>query len=139
MYKGINQRATHPTDRRNPRHKALAHVPLHVILSRIPHAAHTHHAPLTSRESRFGRQVLGAVASDPDGVGRDARVVLWVVGRGAVVEGRGVVGGEFGCFEVHVGVGERVLDCLVLADGAPEDDAVAGVVGGSIGGWGSQF
>ena len=39
-----------------------------------------------------------------------------------------MVGGEFGCFEVHVGVGERVLDCLVLPDGAGEDDAFAGVV-----------
>ena len=100
-----------------------------MILSRIPHAAHTHHTPLASRESRFGSKVLGAVASHPNSVGCDARVVFWVVGRGAVVEGGGVIGGELGRLEVHVGVGERVLDCLVLADGASEDDAVAGVVG----------
>jgi hypothetical protein len=62
-------------------------------------------------------------------MGRDARVVLGVVGRRTVVEGGCVVGGEFGRFEVHVGVGERVLDRLVLADGAREDDAVTGVVG----------
>jgi hypothetical protein len=128
-HQGITRVITYPTNRRNPRHEALAHIPLNMILSSIPHTAHTHHTPFTSRERRFGREVLGAVASDSNGVSCDARVVLGVVGRRAVVEGRGVVGGEFGRFEVHVRVGERVLDRLVLADGAPEDDAFAGVVG----------
>lgn len=100
-----------------------------MVLSRIAHTTHAHDAALASCESRFGRQVLCAVASDSDGVGGDARVVFRVVGRRAVVEGRRVVGGEFGRFQVHVGVGERVLDCLILPDGAGEDYAFAGVVG----------
>lgn len=99
-----------------------------MILSRIPHAAHAHNAPLARSKRSFGGKVLGAVAGDSDCVGSDAGVVFGVVGRRAVVERRGVVGGELGGFEVHVGVGERVLDCLVLADGPTEDDAVAGIV-----------
>jgi hypothetical protein len=43
-----------------------------------------------------------------------------------------VVGGQLGGFEVHVGVCERVLNCLVLTDGSGEDDSLAGVVGGSV-------
>lgn len=123
---------TYPTNRRNPRHKALPHIPLNMILSRIPHAAHTHDASFARRERSFGSKVLGAVAGNPNGVGSYTGVVFGVVGRGAVVERRGVVGGELGGFEVHVGVGERVLDCLILADGAAENDSFAGVVCRSI-------
>ena len=72
---------TYPAHRRDPRHKALAHVTLDMVLGSITHTAHTHDAALTSCESRFSREVLGAVAGNSDGVGRDTRIVFGVVGR----------------------------------------------------------
>jgi hypothetical protein len=111
-----------------------------MILSRIPHPTHTHHAPLTRRKSRFSSKILGTVTSYPNSMRSDTRIVFGVVREGAIVEGRCVVGGELGGFEMHVSVGERVLDCLVLAYRAGEDDALTGVVGGSgvvlVGGFG---
>ena len=103
-----------------------------MIFRRVAHAAHAHDATLARREGGFGGQVFGTVARHADGVSRDARIVIGMTGERSVVERGGVVRCELGSFQVHVSIGERVLDCLVLTDGAREDDAVAGVVGRSV-------
>jgi hypothetical protein len=43
-----------------------------------------------------------------------------------------MVSGKLSCFEVHVGIGKWVLDCLVLTNGSTEHDPFAGVVGRSM-------
>ncbi len=54
-------------------------------------------------------------------VGFGAAVFLLVEKRG------GLVAHQVGGLDLHVALGDRELDALVLADGAVEDDAVLGV------------
>lgn len=82
----------------------------------------THHRPLARREPGFRTQKLRAVARYPDRLLRDAGVRVAVID-----EPRRVVESMFRSFEMHVAVGERVGDCLVLTDSAAEHDAVFGV------------
>ena len=75
-----------------------------------------------------------SVARLPRRVGREELREVRVGGAGlsAVERRRGAEAEQVGRLGVRVGAGERKLDALVLSDGPPEDDALAGVVAGAV-------
>ena len=97
----------------------FAEVSFDVVFLGVSEAAVGHDGLLAGFEAGFAGEVFG-------GVGGGAAVEALVVLPG------GVHGHEAGGFEFHPVFGEGVLDGLVLADGAAEDVAVLGVLGGAF-------
>ena len=109
------------THRRDAADQHLAQQPLDVEFLGVAHAAQRHDGARARLEAGLGAQVLGGVG-------------LGSAGLAPVVKPSRPHGQEVGRFKLDPALGEGVLDGLVLADGAPEDDALAGVAGGAFDG-----
>src|SRR5581483_4848389 len=104
--------------RRDAPDEGFAQVALDVVFARVAVAAERHHGLLAGVEARLAREVL-------------RRVRFRAAGLAAVVERRRLERHEVRRLERHPVRRERVLDRLVLADRAVENDALLGIGGGA--------
>ncbi|MNX61053.1 hypothetical protein D3C86_919780 [compost metagenome] len=85
----------------------------------VAHAAQRHHGGLAGVVAGFRRQVLG-------------RIGVRAAGQAGVIQAGRLVHHQVGGFQLHPGLRQGVLDALVLADGAAEHGAFAGVLHGAV-------
>src|SRR5690606_40532945 len=92
-------------------------ITFNVVFTCIAHAAKGLHSHLARIECGLCTEVLGTVGKRPAGLTR-------------VVQGGSLLHHEVGRLELHPGLCQRMLDALVLTDGAAEHRTVTGIFRG---------